>query len=311
MDRLLRLLRITRSRARPKTARCRRARILTPNSEGRSRAFDRFAPAAPAPTDFELRRSRAPRHLAVCTPAPRSLMEGRDFLNLRSRAAMAEAPYSSDRLVTVFGGSGFVGRHIVRALARQGWRVRVAVRRPDLAGFLNPLGAVGQIEAVQANLRYPELIQAAIEGANAVVNAAGVKRQRGRQSYEAVHVFGAGEIRARRRRRRSAPWRSSPGSAPTRHPEIPISPARRAARRRRAKPSPAPSCCAHRSYSGRRTSSSIVSPRWRPLRPHCRCSAAGRRNCSRSSSATSRSRRRARSTIPPRRGEPTNSAAPK
>jgi NADH dehydrogenase len=121
-------------------------------------------------------------------------MEGRDFLNPRSRAAMAEAPYSSDRLATVFGGSGFVGRHIVRALAREGWRVRVAVRRPDLAGFLNPLGAVGQIEAVQANLRYPESIQAAIEGANAVVNAAGVKRQRGRQSYEAVHVFGAGEI---------------------------------------------------------------------------------------------------------------------
>ena len=107
---------------------------------------------------------------------------------------MTESPYSSDRLATVFGGSGFVGRHIVRALAREGWRVRVAVRRPDLAGFLQPLGAVGQIEAVQANLRYPESVEAAIEGANAVVNAAGVKRQSGRQSYEAVHVFGAGEI---------------------------------------------------------------------------------------------------------------------
>jgi len=107
---------------------------------------------------------------------------------------MAEAPYDSDRLVTVFGGSGFVGRHIVRALARQGWRVRVAVRRPDLAGFLSPLGAVGQIEAVQANLRYPESVEAAVEGANAVVNAAGVKRQSGPQSYEAVHVLGAGAI---------------------------------------------------------------------------------------------------------------------
>ena len=107
---------------------------------------------------------------------------------------MAEAPYNSDRLATVFGGSGFVGRHVVRALAREGWRVRVAVRRPDLAGFLNPLGAVGQIEAVQANLRYPESVKAAVEGADAVVNAAGIKRQSGRQSYEAVHVFGAGEI---------------------------------------------------------------------------------------------------------------------
>jgi NADH dehydrogenase len=107
---------------------------------------------------------------------------------------MAEAPYDSDRLATVFGGSGFIGRHVVRALARQGWRVRVAVRRPDLAGFLRPLGAVGQIEAVQANLRYPESVKAAIEGADAVVNAAGIKRQSGQQRYEAVHVLGVGAI---------------------------------------------------------------------------------------------------------------------
>ena len=107
---------------------------------------------------------------------------------------MAEAPYDSDRLATIFGGSGFIGRHVVRALAREGWRVRVAVRRPDLAGFLRPLGAVGQIEAVQANLRYPESVKAAIEGADAVVNAAGIKRQSGRQRYEAVHVLGAGAI---------------------------------------------------------------------------------------------------------------------
>ena len=57
------------------------------------------------------------------------------------------------KLVTVFGGSGFVGRHTVRALARNGWRVRAAVRRPDLAGHLQPMGNVGQIHAVQANLR--------------------------------------------------------------------------------------------------------------------------------------------------------------
>ncbi len=107
---------------------------------------------------------------------------------------MAEAPYNSDRLATVFGGSGFIGRHVVRALAREGWRVRAAVRRPDLAGFLRPLGAVGQIEAVQANLRYPESLEAAVEGADAVVNAAGIKRQSGKQRYEAVHVSGAGEV---------------------------------------------------------------------------------------------------------------------
>jgi NADH dehydrogenase len=107
---------------------------------------------------------------------------------------MAELQTVRDRIVTVFGGSGFVGRHIVRALAREGWRVRAASRRPDLAGFLRPLGTVGQIEPVQANLRYPESIAAAMEGAEAVVNAAGIKSQHGRQSFEAVHVFGAGEI---------------------------------------------------------------------------------------------------------------------
>ena len=87
---------------------------------------------------------------------------------------MAEFSPDADRLATVFGGSGFVGRHIVRALARDGWRIRVAVRRPDLAGFLRPLGVVGQIEAVQANLRYPDSIAAAVEGADAVINAAGI-----------------------------------------------------------------------------------------------------------------------------------------
>jgi uncharacterized protein YbjT (DUF2867 family) len=107
---------------------------------------------------------------------------------------MAEISPNSDRLATVFGGSGFVGRHIVRALARDGWRVRVAVRRPDLAWYLRPLGMVGQVEAVQANVRYPESVEAAIERADAVINAAGIKRQSGRQTYEAVHVFGAAEI---------------------------------------------------------------------------------------------------------------------
>jgi NADH dehydrogenase len=107
---------------------------------------------------------------------------------------MAEHPYVSKRLVTVFGGSGFIGRYVVRALARRGWRVRVAVRRPDLAGFLAPLGDVGQIHAVQANLRYPGSIASALIGAEAAINLAGIQRQSGRQNFEAVHVFGAREI---------------------------------------------------------------------------------------------------------------------
>lgn len=95
------------------------------------------------------------------------------------------------RLVTVFGGSGFVGRHLVRLLAKQGWRVRVAVRRPDLAGHLQPLGIVGQIHAVQANLRYRESIARAVQGADAVVNLVGILAEGGRQRFATVQGQGA------------------------------------------------------------------------------------------------------------------------
>jgi uncharacterized protein YbjT (DUF2867 family) len=104
---------------------------------------------------------------------------------------MTEATSEANRLATVFGGSGFLGRHIVRALARKGWRIRVAVRRPDLAAFLRPIGGVGQIEPVQANVRFPDSIAAALEGASAAVNATGVKAESGAQTYAAVHVEGA------------------------------------------------------------------------------------------------------------------------
>jgi uncharacterized protein YbjT (DUF2867 family) len=104
---------------------------------------------------------------------------------------MTEAAREANRLATVFGGSGFLGRHIVRALANQGWRIRVAVRRPDLAAFLQPIGGVGQIQPVQANLRFPDSIAAALEGATAAVNATGVKAESGAQTYRAVHVEGA------------------------------------------------------------------------------------------------------------------------
>lgn len=97
-------------------------------------------------------------------------------------------------LVTVFGGSGFVGRYVVRQLAREGWRVRVAVRRPDLAGHVQPMGAVGQVFPVQANLRYPESVAAAVAGAEAVVNLVGVLASSGAQSFSAVHAKGAGAV---------------------------------------------------------------------------------------------------------------------
>ena len=95
------------------------------------------------------------------------------------------------RIVTVFGGSGFVGRHVVRALAKDGWRLRVATRRPDLTFHLQPLGRVGQIHAVQANVRYPASIAAALKDADAVVNLVGIQTEKGRQTFEATHVFGA------------------------------------------------------------------------------------------------------------------------
>jgi uncharacterized protein YbjT (DUF2867 family) len=96
-----------------------------------------------------------------------------------------------DTLVTVFGGSGFLGRHVVRALAQRGYRIRVAVRRPDLAGHLQPLGRVGQIHAVQANLRYPASVEAAARDADVLVNLVGILFERGRQGFDAVQAFGA------------------------------------------------------------------------------------------------------------------------
>jgi NADH dehydrogenase len=95
-----------------------------------------------------------------------------------------------DKLVTVFGGSGFIGRHAVRALVRDGWRVRVAVRRPDLAGHLQPLGGVGQIVAVQANLRFPESVAQAVRGSDAVVNLVGILAESGKQSFASVQAEG-------------------------------------------------------------------------------------------------------------------------
>src|SRR6202048_1325166 len=96
-----------------------------------------------------------------------------------------------ETLVTVFGGSGFLGRHVVRALAKRGYRVRVAVRRPELAGHLQPLGQVGQIHAVQANLRDAASVEAAARDADVVINLVGILFERGRQRFDAVHAFGA------------------------------------------------------------------------------------------------------------------------
>jgi uncharacterized protein YbjT (DUF2867 family) len=95
------------------------------------------------------------------------------------------------RLITIFGGAGFVGRHVVRALARRGYRIRVACRRPDLVGHLQPLGTVGQIMAVQANLRYRESIDRAVAGSDHVVNLVGILHESGRNMFDPVQSAGA------------------------------------------------------------------------------------------------------------------------
>jgi uncharacterized protein YbjT (DUF2867 family) len=100
----------------------------------------------------------------------------------------------TNTLITVFGGTGFLGRHTVRALARAGFRVRVAVRYPNQGFFLLPMGHVGQIALVKCNVRNPEQIAAAIHGASGVVNLTGILFSRGRQNFSAVHVEGAAAI---------------------------------------------------------------------------------------------------------------------
>jgi NADH dehydrogenase len=97
-------------------------------------------------------------------------------------------------LVTVFGGTGFVGRYAVRALARAGWRIRVACRRPHLAPELRVMGDVGQIELMQANVRVPSSVDRALDGAEAVVNLVGCLYERGPQKFGALHLDGAATL---------------------------------------------------------------------------------------------------------------------
>ncbi len=99
-----------------------------------------------------------------------------------------------DTLITVYGGSGFLGRHVVRALAKRDYRIRVAVRRPDLAFHLQPLGRVGQIHAVQANLRDAASVEAAARGAQVLINLTGLLQERGRQRFESIHTYGAEQV---------------------------------------------------------------------------------------------------------------------
>ncbi|WP_170404583.1 complex I NDUFA9 subunit family protein [Ruegeria arenilitoris] len=98
------------------------------------------------------------------------------------------------KLVTIYGGSGFVGRYIARRLANEGWRVRVAVRRPNEAMFVKPYGVVGQVEPILCNIRDDASVAAVMHGADAVVNCVGVLNELGKNEFDAVQAEGAARI---------------------------------------------------------------------------------------------------------------------
>jgi NADH dehydrogenase len=101
---------------------------------------------------------------------------------------------STSNLVTIFGGAGFIGTQVVQLLARRGYRIRVAVRRPDLAGHVRPLGAVGQVMPIQANIRNRESVERAIRGSSIVINLVGIGHESGKQRFRAVHAMGAKNV---------------------------------------------------------------------------------------------------------------------
>ena len=98
------------------------------------------------------------------------------------------------KLVTIYGGSGFVGRYVARRMAKQGWRVRVAVRRPNEAIFVKPYGVVGQVEPILCNIRDDASVRAAMLGADAVVNCVGILAKNGKNTFDAVQAEGAGRV---------------------------------------------------------------------------------------------------------------------
>jgi uncharacterized protein YbjT (DUF2867 family) len=110
------------------------------------------------------------------------------------KAKESDMASNQETLVTVFGGSGFLGRNVVRALCKRDYRVRVAVRRPELAGHLQPLGRVGQIHAVQANVRYPASVEAAMRDSHVAINLVGILAKSGAQTFDAVQARGAETI---------------------------------------------------------------------------------------------------------------------
>ena len=235
----------------------------------------------------------------------------RDLSNFDPRKWTAMAS-NLDTLVTVFGGSGFLGRSVVRALAKRDYRIRVAVRRPELAGHLQPLGKVGQIHAVQANLRYPASVEAAMRGFPRR-HQSGRHPGRGRRPD-----FRRGAGRGRGRDRQGGRRRRRADGACLRHRRrrefavgVTAAPRPRAKRRcwRRCRRRPS---CGRRWCSAPRTSSPTVSP---ALATDIAAAAADRRRRDQAAAGLCRRRRdrgrRCRRRQDQSRAPPTNSAARK
>ena len=132
------------------------------------------------------------RRGSITQPANLSASAGR--ISPRNNSRNNSMASNQDTLVTVFGGSGFLGRNVVRSLAKRDFRIRVAVRRPELAGHLQPLGRVGQIHAVQANLRYPASVEAAMRDSHVAINLVGILAEGGAQTFDAVQGKGAATV---------------------------------------------------------------------------------------------------------------------
>jgi NADH dehydrogenase len=137
-------------------------------------------------------RRRKPNGRRAAAAAERVVSIGK--LRYEARPQLEVRERMADRLAVIFGGSGSVGRNVVRELARRGWRVRVAVRRPHLAQFLRPMGHVGQVQLAQTNIRNRDSVARALQGADAAVNLVGVLYQSGAQSFRSVHAQGAATI---------------------------------------------------------------------------------------------------------------------
>jgi uncharacterized protein YbjT (DUF2867 family) len=178
-------------------------------------------------------------------------------------------PVPDDRLVTIFGGSGFIGRHLVRALARSGWRIRVAVRKPDLAFHLQPLGRVGQIHAVQANLRFPDSVDRAAEGSDAIINLVGILYKSGKQTFDAVQAQGANAV-ARAAAANNAQLVQFSAIGADAGSKSDYARSKAAGEESALAAVPARRSCGPPSCSVRKTPSSIASPPWRWCRRSCR-----------------------------------------